>query len=124
MNVHKILFFIFLIIGLLAILCFVFPKEGFSLGSRRLFFPTLEEVLTHKRSQSAGEKMEALEQSMRMQIRLDSIKNAQQKAYLDTLNFYMNFFTSHPSRIYLPGTDFSFSYTQSCVHWFWYCRFS
>lgn len=111
MNVHKILFFILLVIGLLGVICFVFPREGFSVGEHRLFFPTLEEVLVREKSMSAGEKMQILEESMRMQIRRDSLRSvsdAKERAYLDTLDYYTDFFTTHPSRIDLPDTDFSF----------------
>jgi len=111
MNVFKILFFILFTIGLLAVLCVVFPQEGFAIGEHRLFFPTLEEVMIREKSQSAGEKIQALEQSMQMQVRRDSLNNVRQKAqdaYQDSLGFYTDFFTSHPSRIHLPDADFAF----------------
>jgi Lysophospholipase L1 and related esterases len=111
MNVHKILFFILFAIGLLAVLCLAFPKEGFAVHEHRFFFPTLEEVMVREKSQSAGDKMRALEESMRMWIHQDSLNDVRKKAYnayQDSLSFYMDFFTSHPSRIHFPDTDFSF----------------
>ena len=108
MNIYKILFFIFFVIGLLGVLCSVFPKEGFVIGEHRFFFPTLEEVLVREKNQSAGEKMQALEQSMQIQFRRDSTETAKEKAYQDTLDFYTKFFVTHPSRIYFPEQDFSF----------------
>ena len=111
MNVYKILFFIFFVIGLLAALCLVFPEKGLALGEHRFFLPSLEEVMIREKSQSAVEKMRELENSMHMQFREDSLLNEKQKtykAYRDTLKFYTDFFINHPSRIDLPEKDYTF----------------
>lgn len=108
MNIWKILFFISLVILLLAGLCLVFPQEGLAFGSRRLFFPSLEEVMVREKSQSAGEKMQAMEESLRLQFFMDSIASAKQSAHEDSLRFYTNFFSNHPSRIDLPRNNPAF----------------
>ena len=108
MNVNKILFFILLIIALLASLSKAFPYSGVEILSHRLFFPSLEEVMIREKSVSAAEKVQALEQSMRIQFYQDSLQTAKDRAYQDTLRFYTDFFKAHPSRISLPENDFSF----------------
>lgn len=112
MKIYKIVFFIFLTIFLLSLLCVFFPKEGLAVGNQRFFFPTLEEVMIREQSSSAGEKMRELEESLRMQVYQDSLARAEKRAewtaYQDSLRFYTNFFKNNPARIYLPGNNHSF----------------
>ena len=108
MKSSKILFFIFLVIALLTFVSFIFPEEGIEIGKHRLFFPTMEEIMIREKSQSAGEKMRALEESLRMQFYQDSVATAEKLAYEDSLQFYTRFFENHASRIYLPKNDYLF----------------
>ena len=108
MKVHRTLLFIFSVIALLTCLSVLFPEKGISFGQRRLFFPSLEEILVREKSQSAKAKLEALEESLRVQFVLDSTAHAEQMAYKDSLLFYTRFFNEHPARIYLPKNDLSF----------------
>lgn len=108
MKAYKTLLFILFTITLLALLCVVFPKEGIAFGERRLFFPTLEEIMVREKGQSAAEKLQAMEESFRMQVYQDSLANAELMAFNDSLQFYVRFFENHPARIHLPENDLTF----------------
>jgi lysophospholipase L1-like esterase len=100
--------FILLIIALLALLCVVFPEKGVAFGSRRLFFPTLEEVMVREKSQSIAEKMDKIVESLRMQNFQDSLSTANFLANNDSLLFYARFATESPVRMHLPDNDLTF----------------
>jgi len=108
MNVYKILLFIVGVNILLALLCIFFPKDGIPFGKRRLFFPTLEEIMDREKHITAKEKLEIMESGLRMQFVMDSTAHAEQMAYNDSLLFYTNFFNHHPARFYFPDNDSSF----------------
>jgi lysophospholipase L1-like esterase len=108
MKADKSLFFILLVIVLLVLLSVFFPEDGVSFGGRRLFFPTVEEVLIREKRKSVTEKMQELEQTIRIKVIEDSVSNARISAFNDSSVFYMNFFNSHPARIHLPGNDLTF----------------
>ncbi|MDR3339005.1 MAG: hypothetical protein LBT25_02720 [Candidatus Symbiothrix sp.] len=108
MKADKTLLFILLVIALLALLCIVFPEKGIAFGSRRLFFPTLEEVMVREKSRSVVEKMEELRESLRMQIFQDSVSTANFLTRNDSLLFYTRFAIENPARIHLPGDDLTF----------------
>jgi hypothetical protein len=108
MKAYKILFFIFTVIVLLSLISVFFPEKGIPFGERRLFFPTLEEIMIKEKHLTAREKLEALEAGLRMQFVIDSTENAKQTAFEDSLRFYTQFFNHHPARIYLPDNDLTF----------------
>ena len=108
MKVYKILLFILCVNVLLFFLCIFFPKTGISIGERRLFFSSLEEIMIKEKHLTVREKLEALEAGLRMKLVMDSTANAEQMAFNDSLSFYVDFFYNHPARIYLPNDDFSF----------------
>jgi lysophospholipase L1-like esterase len=108
MKANKTLLFIVSVIALLALLCTVFPEKGVAFGSRRLFFPTLEEVMVREKSQSVTEKMDKMLESLRMQSYQDSLNTANFLIHNDSLLFYANFVTENPARIYLPDDDLTF----------------
>jgi lysophospholipase L1-like esterase len=108
MKAYKTLSFILLVIALLALLCTVFPEEGVAFGGRRLFFPTLEEVMVREKSQSVAEKMDKIVEGMRMQNFQDSISTANFLVNNDSLLFYARFVTESPVRIHLPDNDLTF----------------
>ena len=88
MKSYKTLIFIIVVIVLLAAVCLLFPSDGVPFLGRRLFFPTLKEVLSPEKSVSVDEKMRALEESIKMQAITDSIntarETARQKGLLET----------------------------------------
>ena len=108
MKVYKILLFILCINLLLISICVVFPENGIPFGKRRLFFPTMEEIIYKEKHITAREKMEILEAGLRMQFVKDSTEHAQQMAYDDSLRFYKNFFETHPARFHFPNDNYLF----------------
>ena len=108
MKSYKTLIFIIVVIVLLAAVCLLFPSDGVPFLGRRLFFPTLKEVLSPEKSVSVDEKMRALEESIKMQAITDSINTARETARQDSIRFYKKFFTTHSARFYLPADDYSF----------------
>ena len=108
MKSYKTLIFIIVVIVLLAAVCLFFPSDGVPFLGRRLFFPTLKEVLSPEKSVSVDEKMRALEESIKMQAITDSINTARETARQDSIRFYKKFFTTHSARFYLPADDYSF----------------
>ncbi|MDR1543531.1 MAG: GDSL-type esterase/lipase family protein [Prevotellaceae bacterium] len=108
MKVSKSLIFIFLVIFLLALTAMFFPKEGVKFFDRRLFFPTLEDILTREKSVSVLEKMQILEESLKIQQFNDSVQKAADEARNDTVLFLKKFFTTHSARFYLPKNDLNF----------------
>lgn len=89
-------------------LCLFFPQNGIHFFGRRLFFPSLEEVLVKEKSVSVTEKMAKLEEDLKFKQLQDSISDAADKAHQDSLRFYRNFFAKHPARFYLPNNDLNF----------------
>ena len=108
MKSYKTLIFIIVVIVLLATVCLLFPSDGVPFLGRRLFFPTLKEVLSPEKSVSVDEKMRALEESIKMQAITDSINTARETARQDSIRFYKKFFTTHSARFYMPADDYSF----------------
>ena len=94
MKSYKTLIFIIVVIVLLAAVCLFFPSDGVPFLGRRLFFPTLKEVLSPEKSVSVDEKMRALEESIKMQAITDSINTARETARQDSIRFYKKFFST------------------------------
>lgn len=92
MKRSQIVLFVFGVIALLAVLCAVFPAEGW-LGLR---FPRLGEVLSAAESAPAGPTPEEL-----IEQRRQAVLSAQQDEY-------RTFFREDPSRFYLPDGDLRF----------------
>jgi lysophospholipase L1-like esterase len=93
-----ILFFTLYVIGLLSILCAFFSEDGVAVAGRRVFFPTLEEVMVKEKSRSVTEKLQHLEAMIAWN---DSV----QAAYTDSLKFFNDFFETNPARLYFPAND-------------------
>ena len=76
------------------------------MGELHLYFPTLEDVFTATGSATstvASEQMDAMERSLSM--RRDSVAEA---AYNDSLAFFLDFFSNHPSRMHLPNNNWDY----------------
>jgi lysophospholipase L1-like esterase len=108
MKAGKILLFVCLVITLLMLVSIFFPEEGIPFGERRLFFPSLEEVMVKEKSRSIDEKMGDLEEKLQMKVQQDSISTAQMAARNDSMLFYTDFLNTHPAKFYLPDNDVTF----------------
>ena len=91
MKRSRIVLFLFSVIAILALLCAVFPEDGF-LGLR---FPQLGEVLTGAEPERGPSPEELIEQ------RRQAVLAAERDQY-------RAFFTDDPARFSLPDDDFSF----------------
>ena len=94
MKARRILFFILSAIAALAVLCYVFPEEGVSIGPVTLRFPSLADVLN-----GGEEETESPEEVMAR--RLAAIREARRNDYLD-------YFANDPARIHFPDDDLTF----------------
>jgi lysophospholipase L1-like esterase len=86
---------------MLGMVSYLFPEDGISFGERHLYFPSLEEIMVKDKVHDVSERLRVMEESLRMQ-------DSMQTVYQDSLTFYMNFFRTHPSRIYFPDNDWDF----------------
>ena len=96
MRRYQILIFIFSIIGALALISAIFPKEGLAIGPLDMRFATLEEVLAPE---------EADEERLSPEELLERRKQAVLAAEADAFEDY---FTNDPARFYLPEGNVSF----------------
>ncbi|MDR2854096.1 MAG: GDSL-type esterase/lipase family protein [Prevotellaceae bacterium] len=97
-----------LVIASLASLCVFFPEDGIAFFRVRLFFPTFKELFVREESHFSVEKMQELEESLRIQHLEDSLHDVRTAARNDSLRFYQNLFATHPARFYLPNDDLTF----------------
>lgn len=95
MKAYKTTLFIFAIIGLLALLCLFFPKDGVQIGPLELEFPSLEEVLGAPTDTVEGPKESPEELLAR---RLEEMRMEEESQYLD-------YFENNPARIEFPDND-------------------
>ena len=102
MKAYKTLLFILSVVLMLALISFSFPEEGVPFAGRTLYFPSITEVLTKKTGASATEKMDELEEQLRLQ------RDSLAMAYQDSLSFYTNFFKTNPARIHLPEDNWNY----------------
>jgi lysophospholipase L1-like esterase len=109
MKVEKTLLFIGLVILMLAMLSFSFPKGGVKVGRHRLYFPSLEDVLAQKPTEeNILQKMKEVEESFSINQYRNSAVSAKDLAYNDSIAYFSHFFNTHSSRIYLPNNDLTF----------------
>ncbi|MDR2806421.1 MAG: hypothetical protein LBB85_12470 [Dysgonamonadaceae bacterium] len=102
MKARHTLLFIVIVLAFLGDICAFFPEEGVTFVGRKLYFPTLENIMSgDSRSTSALQRVQALEESLRLQRYQDSI-------YADSLAFYTKFFQDNPSRISMPNEDWNY----------------
>ncbi|GHT03317.1 hypothetical protein AGMMS49525_08170 [Bacteroidia bacterium] len=105
MKPSKTLLFLIAVLVSLGTISAIFPKQGVALGELQLYFPTLDDVFAPNENQSTAvtEQMDAMELSLKMR------RNAQEDAaYNDSLQFYLDFFNNHPSRIHLPDANYDY----------------
>ena len=100
MKAHHTLFFILSTFILLGLGWYLFPSEGVKVGDLALRFPSYEE-----------DKMGTPEE-----INVDSVLNDVSKSLemrvsetlLDSLEYYRDYLTINPNRIYLPDDDYTY----------------
>jgi lysophospholipase L1-like esterase len=106
--------FVVAVLALLGVISAFFPEGGIALGKKNLYFLTFDEMLNgdDNRAQSALQRVQELEESLRLQRYQDSV-------YADSLAFYTRFFRENRSRIHMPDNDWGylnalFSALDSC----------
>lgn len=95
MKAYKTTLFIFAIIGMLALICFLFPKDGMEVGPIKLEFPSLEEVMGSAEDSIEGPKESPEELLAR---RLEEMRLEEESQYLD-------YFENNSARIEFPNND-------------------
>ena len=102
MKARNILIFIIIVLVFLGGISISFPEEGVALGNRKLYFPTVEDIMSNNtHSTSVFQRLQVIEESIRLQRYQDSL-------YTDSLSFYAKFFQENPSRIYVPNNDWNY----------------
>lgn len=94
MKIYKILLFIVSIMVMLGLMCIFYPQEGVQIGSFRLDFPQLAEVLTLGQGDDEEAEPELTPEQL-LEIRMQSVLAAQDSTFMD---FCMN----SPIRISMP----------------------
>ena len=101
MKATQILFFFLSLFLILFGIWYFWPAGGFKIGGLPLRFPSYESYLSDLRDPEAG-------------VDVDSVLLAVQRGYAfpqaseDTLDYYRNYFSTNPNRIYLPDDDYTF----------------
>lgn len=101
MKVHKVLIFVLTTLVLLAVLSFVFPKQGVELGELHLKYASLSDFVDPDANQGVD-----VDQNL-ADMNSELMANTLRSVY-DTLQFYKEFIHSSPLRIHLPNDDYSF----------------
>ena len=96
---HTLLFILF-VFALLGLGWYVFPAEGIPAGDLTLRFPSYEE-------DRMGEQ-DALDVDMVLSNVSKSLEMSVSETLLDSLDFYRDYLTINPNRIYLPNNDYSY----------------
>lgn len=101
MKVYKVLIFTLTTLALLAVLSFVFPKQGIDLGSLHLKYASLSDFVDPDTNQ--GVDVDQNLADMNSELMANSLRSV-----YDTLQFYKEFIQNSPLRIHLPNDDYSF----------------
>ncbi|MDR1112427.1 MAG: hypothetical protein LBL18_01530, partial [Bacteroidales bacterium] len=100
MKSYKVLLFIIIVITMLAFICAFFPKEGISIGSLHLHFPSLEKVLT-RNSEEADTDIDSL---LGISQTVDSCLQSSR----DTIAHYVKELSVNPAKFYFPHNNLSY----------------
>ena len=100
MKASHTLLFILSVFLLFGIAWFVFPAEGVSLGGLDLRFPSYAEAKT--------KEPEIVDVDAVLKDVSKSFEMACSQTELDSLEFFRNFLTNNPNRIYLPDDDYTY----------------
>ncbi|MCR5013634.1 MAG: hypothetical protein K6A28_02545 [Bacteroidales bacterium] len=100
MKASRTLIFILSVFLLLGIGWFVFPAEGVAVGSMHLRFPSYEEDRRVPEEElDVDEVLNKVSKSFEMSV---------SETLLDSLNFFRDYITINPNRIYLPNDDYRY----------------
>ena len=100
MKASRTLLFILSVFVLLGTGWFAFPAEGVTLGDFSLRFPSYEEDrLGEKEAPDVDAILDKVSKSLEMRVS-DNL--------LDSLDFFREYITENPNRIYLPNDDYTF----------------
>lgn len=97
MKPYRITIFIILIISILGVICYFFPKDGIKIGSAEIRFPSLENVLVGQQQQQVKIKDE-----------IDSVELAHLNSLRDTLKQYRTVLIEQEGHFYLPNDNIAF----------------
>lgn len=100
MKTSHTLLFILSVFFLLGIGWYVFPAEGIPVGNLTLRFPSYEE--------DRMEKQDAIDVDAVLENVSKSLEMTASETLLDSLEFFRDYLTINPNRIYLPNNDYSY----------------
>ena len=102
MKAKVIVGFIFGVLALLALVCWIFPEDGIKIGNVTLEFPTLHEVL-------AVDHEEAADTANAVPTDPDELFAFQLKNMsTDDQRAFMEFCQSNPARFHMPDSDLTY----------------
>ena len=100
MKASHTLLFVLSVFVLLGIGWFFFPAEGVAVGSYELRFPSYAEARQGEREElDVDALLDEVSKSFEMSVS-ESLK--------DSLNFFRDYLTLNPNRIYLPNDDYTY----------------
>ena len=104
MKIRTIICFIFSILGLLALVAYFFPEDGIAVGSVRMKFPSLTEVLQTEEEKETlptdTVSTDTLSTEELLQMRMDALKAEKESEF-------MTYCETNAARIYMPGDRIS-----------------
>lgn len=102
MKIRTIICFIFSILGLLALVAYFFPEDGIAVGSVRMKFPSLTEVLQTEEEKETlptdTVSTDTLSTEELLQMRMDALKAEKESEF-------MTYCETNAARIYMPGDN-------------------
>lgn len=103
MKIKTIVLFIFSVLGLLALISYLFPQPGVKFGNVNLKFPPLAEVLLAEDDDIPVDTVpeDTLSTEELLQIRMDALKSEKESEF-------MAYCQNNPARIYMPEGDMSY----------------
>ncbi len=105
MKIRTIICFIFSILGLLALVAYFFPEDGIAVGSVRMKFPSLTEVLQTEEEKETlptdTVAADTLSTEELLQMRMDALKAEKESEF-------MTYCETNAARIYMPGDNIDY----------------
>ena len=105
MKIRTIICFIFSILGLLALVAYFFPEDGIAVGSVRMKFPSMTEVLQTEEEKETlptdTVSTDTLSTEELLQMRMDALKAEKESEF-------MTYCETNAARIYMPGDNIDY----------------
>jgi len=103
MKAKVIVIFIFGVLAALAVVCYIFPADGITIGNIKLEFPPLSEVLEVKDDASAGDTTGVIptDPEALFDYQLENMQTDDKKAF-------MQFCKENPARFHMPNDDLTY----------------